>query len=267
MNQEQWRRSMDQHRQQHQQMADQQRASWKRMNDDWDRQARAAAARTSGGEPATLGDRVGLIAGAVVLVLVVAGSVFAWVQLREGDGDAASSSQGRTDTEPGAGQQPGTGGGGTGDTGDTGGTDEESEPAPGSGIVVPLLRGESGADAAEVLDGLGLEAAFLYGDGEELCDDDSIANNVVALEPAAGTEVEPGTTVTVKVTRHDSDGTVAVPDLTGESVTQAREHLEGAGLALADPVPPDEVLVGWQDADECKRLPVGFGVVVAEAAP
>lgn len=259
MNQEQWRRTMDQHRQQHQQMADQQRAGWKRMNDDWDRQARAAAGRTPDDEPATVGDRVGLVVGVVVLVLLVGGALIAWTQLGDEGGDERSTPPAERVDGGGAGNGPPVGGSRA---------SEEVSPGGTGAVVVPALRGVSGADASEELGALGLAATFLYGDGDELCDDEtSLESAVVVVDPRAGTEVAPGSTVTVHVARLDADDTVAVPDLSGETVAEARAHLQGAGLQLAEPAPADDVVVGWQDADECKRLTAGSPVGVAAEAP
>lgn len=226
-----------QHVQQHQQAADQQRAAWRRMNDDWDRQATAVA---GGGEPGGTGDRIGLLIGGLVLVLLVGGSLFAWAQLRDGDA--------KTGTMSGQGQ-PGTDGG-TGSSGVGAGSG-----SPGVDLVsVPDLVGpdRSWTDAVAELDRLGLRSVTAYGDRGSICSGDRWAA-VIGLDPAAGSAVPPGTTVKVVATRVGVDDLVSLPDLVDDPIEEAERQLEVLEVAFKSYV-PEGGTVPSQEPRECTRV-------------
>ncbi|WP_148572918.1 PASTA domain-containing protein [Nocardioides caldifontis] len=79
-----------------------------------------------------------------------------------------------------------------------GGGDEVETPVVENGLVVmPDVVGADGVSAVDALSGVGLEVAVT----EEASDED--AGIVLAQDPAAGTEVEPGTTVNLVVSAGD----------------------------------------------------------------
>ena len=97
---------------------------------------------------------------------------------------------------------------------------QPSPPTPGGGVSVPALTGRSQAEAADALAGLGLVPGVL-----SAVSPDAPAGTVVAQEPAGGTEVAPGATVTITISRgypaviHDQDGDIIrVGGATGEPV-------------------------------------------------
>ena len=95
-------------------------------------------------------------------------------------------------------------------------------------VQVPEVAGIEVETARERLRQRGL---FLVVDGEEHSDDQP-AQHVVRQEPAAASEAEAGTTVTVVVSLGPSS--VEVPDLTGLTVNSARGRLDDVGLSLGD---------------------------------
>ena len=97
---------------------------------------------------------------------------------------------------------------------------QASPPTPGGGVSVPALTGRSQAEAADALAGLGLVPGVL-----SAVSPDAPAGSVVAQDPAGGTEVAPGATVTITISRgypaviHDQDGDIVrVGGATGEPV-------------------------------------------------
>ena len=97
---------------------------------------------------------------------------------------------------------------------------QASPPTPGGGVSVPALTGRSQAEAADALAGLGLVPGVL-----SAVSPDAPAGSVVAQDPAGGTEVAPGATVTITISRgypaviHDQNGDIVrVGGATGEPV-------------------------------------------------
>lgn len=62
------------------------------------------------------------------------------------------------------------------------------------------------------------------------------AGKVIRTSPAAGSQVEKGTTVTIYVSKGPEDTSVPVPDLRGLTVAQAKEKLSAVGLVLSTTV-------------------------------
>jgi dipeptidyl aminopeptidase/acylaminoacyl peptidase len=106
---------------------------------------------------------------------------------------------------------------------------------------VPALTGRSQAEAADALAGLGLVPGVL-----SAVSPDAPAGTVVAQEPAGGTEVAPGATVTITISRgypaviHDQDGDIVrVGGATGEPVeplAASDEVEEQANASFATPL-------------------------------
>ena len=114
-----------------------------------------------------------------------------------------------------------------------------SEVAPGSAVAyvvslgveqvaVPDLTDQPEADALTALDDAGLVA----GDRSEAYDDTIAAGNVLSTDPAAGSEVAPGSAVAYVVSLGVEQ--VAVPDLTDQPEADALTALDDAGLVAGD---------------------------------
>ncbi len=96
----------------------------------------------------------------------------------------------------------------------------------GDKVPVPSVQGLTLADAQDRIDQAGLvgEPVGVEAEAEE--------GTVVSTDPSAGTEVDEGSTVVLRVS--SGPGTVPVPDVTGERVGRARQRLEDAGFTVAD---------------------------------
>ena len=79
----------------------------------------------------------------------------------------------------------------------------------------------------------------------DVFNDDIPAGSVVSTDPTVGTQVPPGASITVQVSRGRAP--VTVPDVVGKNVAEARQTLEAKGLTVAvitkdSDQPKDEVL-------------------------
>jgi serine/threonine-protein kinase len=88
---------------------------------------------------------------------------------------------------------------------------------------IPDVEGQPYADAVAELEGLGFEVEL---EGDE--SDDHDAGEVIGTDPEAGDEAELGDTVVVVVAVDQ----VEVPAVSGMSLDEATDELEGAGLAV-----------------------------------
>jgi serine/threonine-protein kinase len=92
-------------------------------------------------------------------------------------------------------------------------------------VTVPAVEGD-GVDAARAeLERVGLEVSIAREETNA-----SAPDTVIGQDPAGGTEVEKGTTVTLTVAQEVE--TVSVPGVTGLDESQAAERLSGAGLKV-----------------------------------
>ncbi|MEO7198355.1 MAG: PASTA domain-containing protein [Solirubrobacterales bacterium] len=89
-------------------------------------------------------------------------------------------------------------------------------------VEVPSVVSKSGAQATIELQGAGFEVDV---EEREL---DQPEGQVVEQDPRGGTEAEKGSTVTIFVS--SGPGTVAVPRLAGETVTEAKKQLKDLGF-------------------------------------
>ena len=94
-------------------------------------------------------------------------------------------------------------------------------PAP---RIIPDLTGRPEAEAIATLAELGLEVVVV----EAVFDDVAPAGTIAALDPAAGTSVERGSTVTL--TPSLGPDLVAFPDLSGTDFAEAQARLAAVGL-------------------------------------
>ncbi|MFP3900110.1 MAG: protein kinase domain-containing protein [Acidimicrobiia bacterium] len=95
------------------------------------------------------------------------------------------------------------------------------------GIEIPDLLGDTFDDVRDVLRDMGLRPDRRRLPGSS--GDDDERDRVVRMEPGVGETAEPGSRVLVYV-GGGGDGTVEVPDLDGDSIDDAQEKLEDAGL-------------------------------------
>ena len=98
----------------------------------------------------------------------------------------------------------------------------------GDKVAVPSVQGLNLADAQDRIDQAGLvgEPVGVEAEADE--------GTVVSTDPPAGTEVDEGSTVVLRVS--SGPGTVPVPNVVGERVGRARQRLEEAGFTVAEPV-------------------------------
>ncbi len=89
-------------------------------------------------------------------------------------------------------------------------------------VDIPNVEGYTYAEAVEALEGEGLEVTRQDRDSDEPKD------TVINTNPSAGQSVEVGSTVTVIVSR----GEVQVPNVVGQSESDARSALEDAGFEV-----------------------------------
>ena len=99
---------------------------------------------------------------------------------------------------------------------------------PSNQVAVPSVTGRTQAQATSALEAAGLTAAATTTTNCGTADN----GNVVTQDPAGGTSVAKGTSVTIGVCSAVSP-TVTVPNVIGESQAQATSALEAAGLTAA----------------------------------
>src|SRR3954466_12284688 len=110
----------------------------------------------------------------------------------------------------------------------------------GKKVTVPNGVGRDSSEAAAVLHKRGLEVAFTNVESAKP------VNEVTDQDPGAGEEVREGATVTVTVS--GGRGTVAVPDVVGQSQADATQAMQDAGFkvklaqAFSDSVPKGSVI-------------------------
>jgi beta-lactam-binding protein with PASTA domain len=159
---------------------------------------------------------------------------------------------------------------------------EALEPTPPpADPKVPDVAGQSAADATATLVAAGYDVA------ERTEASDSVeAGIAIRTEPAAGTELAAGSTVTLVVS--SGSATVAVPDVVGKPVDDAVNEIESAGLATSiqeqtseeveagivietnprggvDVAPGSEVIVVVSTGPEDVTVPDFLGMTVEEA--
>lgn len=96
-------------------------------------------------------------------------------------------------------------------------------------VDVPAVVGKSFAEAEQTLKDAGLDVARNDSESNEQSD------TVVDQDPDAETSVEKGTTVTLSVSESpQGDQEVLVPNVTGQTASEARLNLENVGFAVVD---------------------------------
>ena len=96
-------------------------------------------------------------------------------------------------------------------------------------VVVEDVKGAKQQDAYDTLKNLGLSPKI-----QAVADDDTAVGYVVKTDPAAGSTVSTGTTITIYVSSGPSAETGTIPEgLVGTSYSSAREQIEAAGFVAA----------------------------------
>ncbi|WP_432564944.1 Stk1 family PASTA domain-containing Ser/Thr kinase [Kineococcus sp. SYSU DK003] len=129
-------------------------------------------------------------------------------------------------------------------------------------IAVPDVRGRSQADARAAL----TQAGFTIGDVNTVDDSSVDANLVVSTDPAANSQQAPGTAINVNI----ASGQVEVPDVTGQTLDEATQTLNGAGLTVNSSESSDAEgepgTVVSQDLTAGTRVEVGSRVTLVVVA-
>ena len=94
-------------------------------------------------------------------------------------------------------------------------------------IVVEDVKGYKQQDAYDALKALNLSPKI-----QAVADDDTAVGYVVKTDPAAGSTVSTGTTVTIYVSSGPSKESAVIPNIVGYQYSTAKEELEAAGFVV-----------------------------------
>lgn len=94
-------------------------------------------------------------------------------------------------------------------------------------VVVEDVKGYKQQDAYDALKALNLSPKI-----QAVADDDTAVGYVVKTDPAAGSTVSTGTTVTIYVSSGPSTESAVVPNIVGYQYSAAKEELEAAGFVV-----------------------------------
>lgn len=94
-------------------------------------------------------------------------------------------------------------------------------------IVVEDVKGYKQQDAYDALKALNLSPKI-----QAVADDDTAVGYVVKTDPAAGSTVSTGTTVTIYVSSGPSTESAVIPNIVGYQYSAAKEELEAAGFVV-----------------------------------
>ena len=94
-------------------------------------------------------------------------------------------------------------------------------------VVVEDVKGYKQQDAYDALKALNLSLKI-----QAVADDDTAVGYVVKTDPAAGSTVSTGTTVTIYVSSGPSTESAVIPNIVGYQYSTAKEELEAAGFVV-----------------------------------
>ena len=94
-------------------------------------------------------------------------------------------------------------------------------------VVVEDVKGYKQQDAYDALKALNLSTKI-----QAVADDDTAVGYVVKTDPAAGSTVSTGTTVTIYVSSGPSTESAVIPNIVGYQYSAAKEELEAAGFVV-----------------------------------
>ena len=92
-------------------------------------------------------------------------------------------------------------------------------------VVVEDVTGDSQQDAYDTLEALGLSPRI-----QAVADDETAVGYVVRTDPAAGSTVASGSSITIFVSSGPAEEQVTVPNVVGSSLSTAESDLEANGL-------------------------------------
>lgn len=128
-------------------------------------------------------------------------------------------------------------------------------------VVVEDVKGYKQQDAYDALKALNLSPKI-----QAVADDDTAVGYVVKTDPAAGSTVSTGTTVTIYVSSGPSKESAVIPNIVGYQYSAAKEELEAAGFVVTaeydDESDKDENTVLSVSPDEGEKAKKGSVVTV-----
>lgn len=128
-------------------------------------------------------------------------------------------------------------------------------------VVVEDVKGYKQQDAYDALKALNLSPKI-----QAVADDDTAVGYVVKTDPAAGSTVSTGTTVTIYVSSGPSTESAVIPNIVGYQYSAAKEELEAAGFVATaeydDESDKDENTVLSVSPDEGEKAKKGSVVTV-----
>ena len=130
---------------------------------------------------------------------------------------------------------------------------------------VPPVRGRNRVDATEILRSAGYEVIVIEGPSQ------AEAGIVVGQEPSSNTELAPGEAVTITVST--GPGQIFVPDVRGQTLSQAFQTLIGQGFRVGERREPSTTVEEGQiiDTDPPHGFPVSAGlevfVIISDGPP
>ena len=128
-------------------------------------------------------------------------------------------------------------------------------------VVVEDVKGYKQQDAYDALKALNLSPKI-----QAVADDDTAVGYVVKTDPAAGSTVSTGTTVTIYVSSGPSKESAVIPNIVGYQYSAAKEELEAAGFVITaeydDESDKDENTVLSVSPDEGEKAKKGSVVTV-----
>ena len=128
-------------------------------------------------------------------------------------------------------------------------------------VVVEDVKGYKQQDAYDALKALNLSPKI-----QAVADDDTAVGYVVKTDPAAGSTVSTGTTVTIYVSSGPSKESAVIPNIVGYQYSAAKEELEAAGFVVTaeydDESDKDENTVLSVSPNEGEKAKKGSAVTV-----
>ena len=128
-------------------------------------------------------------------------------------------------------------------------------------VVVEDVKGYKQQDAYDALKALNLSPKI-----QAVADDDTAVGYVVKTDPAAGSTVSTGTTVTIYVSSGPSKESAVIPNIVGYQYSAAKEELKAAGFVVTaeydDESDKDENTVLSVSPDEGEKAKKGSVVTV-----
>lgn len=128
-------------------------------------------------------------------------------------------------------------------------------------VVVEDVKGYKQQDAYDALKALNLSPKI-----QAVADDDTAVGYVVKTDPAAGSTVSTGTTVTIYVSSGPSTESAVIPNIVGYQYSAAKEELEAAGFVATaeydDESDKDENTVLSVSPNEGEKAKKGSAVTV-----